>query len=251
MKSIFDRSTNRLTLHLRNNERVRELTFDEAKANAEKGLYGYYVVHGYNKPEIDDVRQRKTLGLYDENRKRNLPTSPMFFLCGYKFPKSFIERGLTHLVGKDNPQEVEQMFGENRSVAGLRGPFPKTENLEFSDAHNSIENVNAIAHRAYQEKARVVYLTSKNHVERLRYIAKVFFEGSDNLEHMDIVGVNTPADTKWNGFYEKYIALPTTKLLLFGLRGSSPDTIMREYNKRRYNPILKAVGKLVRSHYGK
>ncbi len=244
MKSLI----NRPTVHLRKPERVREITLDEARTKAKLGEYGYYVAHGYGGRTVDIERQDALLSLYKE-RRQSPRDSPIVFLCGYDFPKSILDKGLTHLYGHFHPEAVEQMFQENESLKGRRKDFPeKVDNLEIAVAHNSIGNVNEIAHRADKFQKGIVYITSKNHVRRLKYIAQIFFDGSDKIDNIDIVGVKTSADNLWNKFYENCVAMPTTRWLLRGLKGKSTDEIVKIYNKRRYHSLLTTAGRFIKSH---
>jgi hypothetical protein len=251
MRTLIDR----MSVHLRKSQKVRSIDLDEARREAASGVYDYYIAHGYGSRKVDVERQEATKALYDKSIEKNPGKAPIFFLCGYDFPKSLLDNHFTHLYGHFHLEQIERLFSENDSLKGRRDRFPNEDRLEIAVAHNSVENVHEIAYRADQSKRVLLYVTTKNHVQRLKYITDVFFGRSDKIDRVDIVGIDTETETlrdkidnAWNKFYETCIAMPTTRWLLRGLKGKSPDEIVDIYNKRRYHSLPMLVGRLLKSH---
>ncbi len=243
---------NMFRLHLRRplrKEKVRIVGFEEAKRNAECGEYMYYVAHGYGDRQVDIERQDVMLYLYGRHKETNPSDSPTIFLCGYDFPRTQ-EPGLKHIIGEDN----EEMFRVNESLKDRRDRFPDSNAIEIAEAHNSVENAYALLDRKLPIKNKILYVTSKNHVRRLKYITSLLFGqllfGQVILsENIDILGAETSADTKGNWLYETFVAMPTTWWLLRGLKDKNPDEIVKIYNQRRYHSLLKTMGRFIKSHY--
>lgn len=194
---------------------VKQVSLQDSLIKANNGFYNYIVIHRAGSMLENESRDKAALPLYNLNRTKNPET--IFFLNGY--------RGET----------IEDVFKKDELLFEKREIYPEDKFLEVVKiAINTPANVGNLLKRKNKEKTKILYISNKNHQNRLAYVTQHYItEGMP--EEIDVLGVQGPSDTFRNKLYEKF-SLILTKLFFKGTeKGDDPDKLTKHYNDKRYS----------------